>query len=213
MPIKLALYIKTMPIKLQLCHVLIMLAYIVKHIMAAVNFFSKHLYTSFHDVYISYLFTLCYHAADVQNYETSDGYNNEHSYPFRFTCGGNFNVLRGIESSPRLDRDRQYKFTCRQVNKEGKFDSCSWTEFVADYGESFSFSCPNNQVITGVRSRYTVAVYDRVFRFQCCQKNDFYTRACESTGYLNESNEAFSDQVGGNRVFIGANTYYDDATG
>ena len=144
----------------------------------------------------------------MQEYEGSD-YNR----PFEYSCGGNFKVLNLIESRhSNVGEDRQYRFTCRDVNKWGKFSSCFWTDYLEDYDKPFIYTCPKNQVMTGVASKYNNTHFDRVFKFQCCLKGNFKTKSCQSTRYLNELEESFSFGVGENRVFIGFHSYHDDTT-
>ena len=139
----------------------------------------------------------------------------DYQRPFDYSCGGNFRVLNSIQSrrSESDDvQDREYRFQCRDVNQQGKFDSCFWTDYLEDYSKPFVYTCPKGEVITGVASQYSARLRDRIFKFQCCWKGNFYTRGCRSTGYLNELEESFSSGVGNDRAFIGFHSYYDDTT-
>ena len=155
-----------------------------------------------------YLFTLCLYAVAVQEYEATD-FNR----PFEYYCDGDFKVLSSIQSRHSSDGDdRQYRFMCRDVNTNGEFNSYFWTDYVEDYTEPFIYTCPKNEVITGVDSQYSDTHGDRIFKFRCSWKENYYTRSCRSTGYLNELEESFSSEPAEDRVFIGFHSYYDDAT-
>ena len=47
--------------------------------------------------------------------------------------------------------------------------SCSWTDYVNDWDNTYNYSCPDGKVLVGVGSKHDNRKEDRRFRFQCCR--------------------------------------------
>ena len=139
---------------------------------------------------------------------TDDGYNNYYDQVLSFFCG-EYNALNSIRS--RHDNgveDRQYALSCRQVT-DNNFDYCYWTASVNGYQSTFDFSCPRDAVMRGMHSTHDNHFEDRVWRYECCFSSNHYTKSCEATNYLNDFDQEFSFGEGGDRVLIGAQSYFE----
>ena len=59
--------------------------------------------------------------------------------------------------------------TCQALsNQNFRTTSCVTTGFINTYENDFDFTCPANQVLTGVNSDFSTSDADRIFQFRCC---------------------------------------------
>nr|AFJ91810.1 dermatopontin [Ostrea edulis] len=80
------------------------------------------------------------------------GYANNYDQPVLYTCpnGGYLNGVSSIHNNRK--EDRQYRFRCCAPSSGYYHTDCTWTGWVNNWDEYFSYSVPRNYVIRGINS-------------------------------------------------------------
>lgn len=122
--------------------------------------------------------------------------------PFIIKCNnqGAFSHIKSIHNNHR--EDRVWTWNCRYVLKYTKWNHCKWTGYVNGWDARFNFKCPRNHVITGVQSYHDNHREDRRWSFLCCGAQNFYTKTCRNTGWINNWDGSFDFNVG-SKVIVG----------
>ena len=93
-------------------------------------------------------------------------------HPFNFTCDqDNFEYLTRIVSEYRkYEHDRGFKFMCRKgfVSRDCHWANGSYDGFLNDWDKNLTFNCPDNHIITGIKSEHDNHKEDRRWNFKCC---------------------------------------------
>lgn len=133
-------------------------------------------------------------AALSSMYSTHDNHHEDRRYKFRVTVPegytsfsekshGNYNAndaesyvdcprnwaLTTIASShDNHHEDRRWTYNCGHFGG-WQVEQCDWTGWVNNYDQAFTFQCPHNKVIGGMKSVHNNHHEDRVFKFKCCK--------------------------------------------
>ena len=105
--------------------------------------------------------------------------------------------------------DRIWHFYCKTVTNVN-FNSCYWTGWQNSYGSSLFAQCGVDYIMTGMYGYYNNSHKDRIFKLYCCRAPNYYSRHCYLSGSVNGAGGGMSYGVGGNRVFTGAYSYFDN---
>lgn len=108
---------------------------------------------------------------------------NGQSKNFSFSCEGD-SFLSG-QKAKYLNGDRAYAFECCSLKKDSisfKKETCTWTEWKNVMHSSFSHSCPEKSLLSGVETQYLpfirqvkkkqstlISLGDRKYRYLCCE--------------------------------------------
>ncbi|KAM3622276.1 uncharacterized protein V6R79_022508 [Siganus canaliculatus] len=116
-------------------------------------------------------------------------------------------AVSGITSIYNDDKkDRLFGISCKAFTAS---TTCRWSSYVNNYWENMNFACPDNQVITGVYSKYCSTLQDRRWKFRCCRANGISTFNCKTTPKINYWNELFNWKVPGSNFLTGVGSSFD----
>lgn len=121
------------------------------------------------------------------------------------------NAINGVKSThSSYYEDRRFEFSCETVFnlKKRFYDECGWTGDLNNYEEPFSFTCPPNYVMTGVKSIHHDYYEDRKWDFTCCIANGYTTKDCHWTNYVNDWDGDFNIEPS-NYFLAGAESYHN----
>ncbi|XP_048765861.2 hemagglutinin/amebocyte aggregation factor-like [Ostrea edulis] len=97
------------------------------------------------------------------------GYVNSYDQPFLFTCpnGGYLNSVSDVHNNS--EKDRLYRFRCCTPSSGYYHTDCTWTGWVNNWSEYFTYFTPRNYIIKGVHSIHNKRKKDRRFQFEICR--------------------------------------------
>ncbi|KAH9496547.1 hypothetical protein Btru_017236 [Bulinus truncatus] len=111
------------------------------------------------------------------------GYINDYKKSFNYKCKPG-KYLSYISSS-RYYKDTFWDFQCREAAPSDiKEYFCIESDYVNQFDERFSYTCPNKYVLAGIESYYDKLSHDRKFKFSCCTVSSIPISGCYTTVYL-----------------------------
>ncbi|XP_043939034.1 hemagglutinin/amebocyte aggregation factor-like [Protopterus annectens] len=133
---------------------------------------------------------------------------NDYDQPLNFVCSerASINYISSVHSNSK--EDRVWDFTCRTTFQQSP--TCYWTNYVNEFDEAFSFTCPLDGVINGLSSYHDNHREDRRWKFHCCSLKNICNSQCYWTGYVNEFDEHLSFAVPEGYVLTGMSSYHDN---
>lgn len=136
-------------------------------------------------------------------------YQNTLDQPLLVICNNKYAFHRIESWHHNGAEDREYQFDCQFVAEVG-FDQCSWTDYVNHFDKPAMYHCPADWVMTGVDSFHDNFFEDRRWRFKCCNFPNYYTKSCQSSGYLNEFDQYINYYSPSGTLFTGAYSYHEN---
>jgi len=123
-----------------------------------------------------------------------------------FECGEGktFSYIRSTHSNKK--EDRIWHFSCKSTGTSG---SCCFSDEVNEWDKPVDFTCPINQVLSGISSRHDNKKEDRLWKFQCCD-NNVKLSGCYYTVYMNDWDKELKLSVSGSKVIHGLYSYHDN---
>lgn len=139
-------------------------------------------------------------------------FHNDFESELNFECPDH-QIISSIASvHNNTINDRKWRFACRQPPSGATPGRCTWSDdYVNRWGETISFLCPPNWVLTGVKSIFTDSKRDRRWNFKCCKDSVYLTYACELTPYLNTLHKAVDYTVPNAHVLTGWFSMFTDS--
>ena len=135
-------------------------------------------------------------------------WQNKWHHGFNVHCR-NHNGMIGVHSVFNAGhKDRLWNWLCRRVS-EHPYSHCQWSGDENAETGNMNFTCPTNQVLTGLHSYYVRRAADRRWRFQCCYARRYVTTHCYTTEWANLGDEHIYHRTGIPRVFTGAISIYN----
>ncbi|XP_048865555.1 hemagglutinin/amebocyte aggregation factor-like [Brienomyrus brachyistius] len=162
-----------------------------------------------------YVVTRWYRAPEVilnwMHYTQTGCWENTFDGKLHFDCPYKQSISSIHSKHSNYYEDRLWEFQCQDTFNSNP--ECSWTSYVNDFDEEFTFVCPNNHIMTGMASHHRNYYEDRRWQFQCCRTNNYYSK-CEWTPYVNKYDEEFTWLVPKTNYLVGAESvhsnYYED---
>ncbi|KAM3926649.1 hemagglutinin/amebocyte aggregation factor-like [Leptodactylus fuscus] len=133
---------------------------------------------------------------------------NNYDQVLNYQCPSHqsINLIFSIHDNKR--EDRIWDFGCQNTfNNPG---SCSWTGYVNDFDQEFTFTCPFGTVLSGMDSYHDNGREDRRWRFLCCQGETAVQRNCQWSGYINDFDGYLRWDAPPNHYLVGAHSYHDN---
>ncbi|XP_061109226.1 hemagglutinin/amebocyte aggregation factor-like [Conger conger] len=94
-------------------------------------------------------------------------YVNGFDKPVHFSCPNN-HIISGMSSyHQNQQEDRRWRFYCCAVDNYCSHP-CSWTPYVNNFDEKFTWVVPHGSYLAGVRSYHNNHAEDRRWRFKFC---------------------------------------------
>ena len=98
--------------------------------------------------------------------------------------------------------DRLWQWDCKSALKNS-FDDCYWTQFLNSWDDPIYTSCEPHYILAGVYSYHVNWAEDRRWKIRCCMADNYFTRNCEVSAYVNEYDAYMDFSVSSPRVFTG----------
>ncbi|KAM3913882.1 hemagglutinin/amebocyte aggregation factor-like [Leptodactylus fuscus] len=133
---------------------------------------------------------------------------NNYDQVLNYQCQSHqsINLIFSIHDNKR--EDRIWDFGCQNTfNNPG---SCSWTGYVNDFDQEFTYTCPFGTVLSGMDSYHDNGREDRRWRFLCCQGETAVQRNCQWSGYINDFDGYLRWDAPPNHYLVGAHSYHDN---
>jgi len=121
-------------------------------------------------------------------------------------------MITGFDSYHNNGReDRRWRIYSGQASKV----SClakGWSGWANRYDKKFSFSCPTNHALFGVKSIHSNHNEDRRWKFLCCGlSSNAYMKTGGWTNYVNGWDDRLNYQCpGSNEVLVGVSSYHNN---
>ncbi|XP_048463734.1 hemagglutinin/amebocyte aggregation factor-like isoform X1 [Rhincodon typus] len=133
---------------------------------------------------------------------------NEFDDKLLFTCAS-FSTIGSVSSQHHsYYEDRLWDFQCKTTFSE--LPTCSWTNYVNNFDEEFTFNCPFGSIISGVEAYHENYYEDRRWKFYCCRVNNACNDQCSWTDYLNYFDDYFSWKVPDLTYLVGVSSYHNN---
>ncbi|KAM3926645.1 hemagglutinin/amebocyte aggregation factor-like [Leptodactylus fuscus] len=133
---------------------------------------------------------------------------NNYDQVLNYECKSHQSISLIISVHDDKYEDRVWDFGCQNTfNNPG---SCSWTAYVNDFDEEFTFTCPFGTVLSGMDSYHNNKKEDRKWRFFCCQGETTVQRNCKWSGYVNDFDGYLRWDPPPNHYLVGAQSYHDN---
>ncbi|XP_040201655.1 hemagglutinin/amebocyte aggregation factor-like [Rana temporaria] len=133
---------------------------------------------------------------------------NDYDQPLNFQCADRQSISIVISQHDNRHEDRVWDFACQNTFSTA---SCSWTGYVNDFDQEFSFICPFGSVISGMQSYHDNKREDRRWSFLCCQGENQVTRNCKWSDYANNFDAYLRWDAPFNTFLTGAHSYHDNS--
>ncbi|XP_062398081.1 hemagglutinin/amebocyte aggregation factor-like [Sardina pilchardus] len=161
--------------------------------------------------------------ASGPEYDESNGgnkrakrYVNNYYGKLDFNCPS-LDSISGIRSCHHnRHEDRKFGFNCKKTFQYNPIcETRRDKTWVNNFGQRFTYTCPNDSVIAGIISDHNNHHQDRQFAFKCCQ-SQFYQKlnGCYWTGYVNLFDQYFEWQPKSGYYLAGVssehNNHYED---
>lgn len=109
------------------------------------------------------------------------GFLNAWSDPVSYSCPVG-EVMVGIYSEHNnLPQDRRWKARCLGIARVELKDTGAWNQedgvnaYINKGQDELDFTCPQQHVMVGMKSKHTKRIQDREFNFRCAQVADSVT--------------------------------------
>ncbi|XP_018419433.1 PREDICTED: hemagglutinin/amebocyte aggregation factor-like [Nanorana parkeri] len=133
---------------------------------------------------------------------------NAYDQPLTFQCQQRQSISMVISIHDNGREDRMWDFSCKNTFNSA---TCTWSGYVNNFDQEFSYTCPFGSVITGVDSYHDNKAEDRRWRFLCCQGEVKATRNCKWSGYVNNFDGYLRWDAPANAYLTGAHSYHDNS--
>ncbi|KAL2094704.1 hypothetical protein ACEWY4_009423 [Coilia grayii] len=135
-------------------------------------------------------------------------WNNNFDQPVDFTCPNSQSISAIMSEFNSHFKDRVWEFWCQDTFT--KAPTCHKTNYVNNFDEVVDFTCPTNNVISGVYSYHDNYYEDRRWAFLCCAASNFCLGSCMWTNYVNDFHEVMTWYVPTGQYLAGTYSYHDN---
>ncbi|XP_072123802.1 hemagglutinin/amebocyte aggregation factor-like [Mobula birostris] len=146
--------------------------------------------------------------AGIHGEPSENRWVNDFDGELSFTCPTFETINTIISQHNNHHEDRQWDFLCRTSFSQQPF--CTWSNYVNNFDEEFTFTCPFNSIISGVQSYHQNHEEDRRWRFYCCHAENVCLQNCVWTNYVNIFDGYFSWQVPDSSYLVSVSSYHDN---
>ncbi|XP_067906789.1 hemagglutinin/amebocyte aggregation factor-like isoform X2 [Heterodontus francisci] len=133
---------------------------------------------------------------------------NEFDGKLFYTCPTSDTIASISSQHHSYYEDRLWDFQCKTTFSE--LPTCAWTNYVNNFDEEFTFTCPFSSIISGMESYHHNKHEDRRWKFYCCRVNNVCNENCFWTNYLNLFDDYFSWKVPDSTYLVGVSSYHDN---
>ncbi|XP_066563555.1 hemagglutinin/amebocyte aggregation factor-like isoform X2 [Amia ocellicauda] len=133
-------------------------------------------------------------------------WQNNYDQPLHFQCPTYQSISYIHSIHHNHHEDRLWDFRCKST-----FDNlpdCSWSVYVNNFDQEFTYICPYNGVISGMNSFHENRHEDRRWQFQCCRVSNVCNFDCFWTPYINYFDEDINWNVPSQNYLVGAESYH-----
>jgi hypothetical protein len=117
--------------------------------------------------------------------EVAVSYQNDWDRDLRVECAKGQAIHQFRSEHDNRREDRRWRFDCKKFSdSSGVY--CNWHYRINTWDAPMLFMCPANQYMAGVRSRHDNHREDREWDVLCCRKQNFCTKNCFLTRYVND---------------------------
>ncbi|XP_063785034.1 serine/threonine-protein kinase B-raf isoform X4 [Pseudophryne corroboree] len=127
-----------------------------------------------------------------------------------FKCQNHQSIGLIFSAHDNKYEDRVWDFSCTDTFSNPA--KCTWTNYVNNFDEEFTFSCPFGSVLSGMYSYHENKYEDRRWRFYCCQGEVPVSHNCKWSGYINDFDQYLRWDAPANHYLTGAHSYHDNKT-
>ena len=105
---------------------------------------------------------------DTSLTERPFGNINSYNEDSSVDCPPNWALTYIASSHSNYYEDRKWSYKCGNF-RGWHVGECNWTGWVNDYDKTFTFDCPGEKVMGGMKSVHSNYYQDRIFKFKCCK--------------------------------------------
>ena len=153
-----------------------------------------------------------YKYADKESieYAASIQYQNQFDQQLSRECHRGYGMYKVSSVHDNHREDRVWSWECRKLPIHG-YVHCTLTGYVNNFDEPMNFMCGRNQYIAGVYSYHDNGREDRRWRFSCCSVQNYITKSCYQSNYVNNFDAPINYQAHGpDEVFTGVYSYHSN---
>ncbi|KAL2085808.1 hypothetical protein ACEWY4_019128 [Coilia grayii] len=147
----------------------------------------------------------------AKRYLVNPYYPSYYYSPNYFICPLSYTLSRISSYHSHYYSDRQFSISCKPTFHYSTY--CFESGWVNSYGNTFSYTCPSNYVMSGFVTYSNHYSRDDRFSVRCCSSYHHYHTNCHWTPYVNYYNEYFNWDVPTHNYVVGISavrsSYYE----
>ncbi|CAM9489293.1 unnamed protein product [Lampetra fluviatilis] len=149
------------------------------------------------------------HAANLGPY-ADPRYVNNYDQLLNFNCPSHQSISQVQSIHDNGKEDRIWDFRCKGTFDTSRTVTCTQSNYVNNFDEAFSFTCPFHSALNGMESYHDNGKEDRRWKYNCCAQSNVCFSECLWTDYVNNWDEQFSWTVPDSYFLAGVSSYHDN---
>ncbi|XP_075712005.1 hemagglutinin/amebocyte aggregation factor-like [Rhinoderma darwinii] len=134
---------------------------------------------------------------------------NSYDQNLHYECQSHQSINLIISIHDDEYEDRVWDFGCKNTFSYPSY--CSWSGYINNFDEEFTYVCPFGTVLSGMASYHQNIEEDRRWRYLCCQGETTVQQNCRWSGYVNDFDNYLRWDAPSNYHLVGVQSYHDNS--